>query len=159
MTILQVLALSIVSTQIAMAVRSPVNFFDAVLPDCYEKPYQLKFQGPDGFPTTNIVSKEYDQRFEDIRGREADYSIARHGFAIMRLPETLRRTDYDDDNQVRRVYLKQVADSLKELLRASRVQIFEHTVSDPQTKQTYLTYLFKLPLAAKATCRVSHSHW
>jgi hypothetical protein len=107
-----------------MAVTSSVNFFDAILPD--------------GFPTTNIVTKEHDQRFEDIRGREADYSVARHGFAIMQLTETMSRTDYDDDSQVRQVYLKQVADGLKESLGASRVQIFEHTVSGPQSYRTHL---------------------
>jgi len=141
-----------------MVVTSSVHFFDASSPRRYEKPYQLKFEGPDDFPTTNIATKEYDQKFVDIRGREADFSVARHGFTIMRLEETLTHADYDDDGQVQRVYLKQVADGLKELLGASRVQIFEHVVSDPQPNRARSQYLLVYLLAAEATSRLSRGH-
>lgn len=119
---------SILHKTTAMIVTSSINFFNASLPGPIKKPYQLKFEGPNGFPATNIETKEHTQKFVDVRGSEASYSIARHGFAIMRLGQNMTPADYDDDDQVHGVYLKQVADGLKEMLGASRVQIFEHIV-------------------------------
>jgi hypothetical protein len=138
-----------------MAVTSSVHFFNASLPGHYEKPYQLKFAGPDGFPTTNIATKDYDQKFVDIRGHEADYSVARHGFAIMRLEETMKHTDYDDDSRVQSIYLKQVADGLRAMLGASRVQIFEHVVSDPQPNRAHTTILILVSVSCGSDTQIS----
>jgi len=112
-----------------MSVTSPINFITPQHSSSADKPYQLKYVAPIDFPSTNIVSKEHSQKLEDVRGCEAEFSIAKNGFTLMRLEDGMAYDDYDHEEIIREVFYKRVADRLKELLGASRVQIFEHVVS------------------------------
>ena len=94
-----------------------------------EKPYLLTYEAPGDFPSTNVKVDLHDVKVEDIRGHEDEFTIEENGFAIMKIDTTLSYNDFDDDNLVKRVYLKEVGEALKEFLGASRVQIFEHIVS------------------------------
>lgn len=111
-----------------MSVLGHINFIEPLRSKADEKPYQLKYETPDGFPSTNIVSQEHTPTLDDIRGHENEFSLAKNGFSIMHLDEQLSHDDYDDKDLVCKVYFKQVAEGLQELLKASRVQIFEHVV-------------------------------
>jgi hypothetical protein len=111
-----------------MAVISSINFIVPQQNDSEDKPYQLKYEPPEGFPATNIVSEERTVKLEDVRGHEDNFSVARNGFAIVHLEDRMAYEDYDDQQLVQQVYFKQVAEAVKELLGASRVQIFEHVV-------------------------------
>ncbi|KAK5171084.1 uncharacterized protein LTR77_004228 [Saxophila tyrrhenica] len=110
-------------------VTGAINFITPQPQGCLEKPYQLKYEAPDGFPPTNIVSDEHMQRLADVRGREAQFSVPRNGFTIIKLEDQLSYEEYDNEDLVRKVYFKQVAEAVQELLGASRVQIFEHVAS------------------------------
>lgn len=94
-----------------------------------EKPYRLKYEVPDtSVPSTNITAETQEQTLRDVRGNEKDFSIAKTGFSLLRLEATMAYDDYEDEEKITNIYLKQVADGVKELLGASRVQIFEHVV-------------------------------
>ena len=93
-----------------------------------EKPYLLKFDPPSGFPQSNYNIDTKQQLIQDIRGREKHFSITKNGFAIMSLHTELSYEDFDDDKKLREVYFPEVADALRKLLGAFRVQIFEHLV-------------------------------
>ena len=93
-----------------------------------EKPYLLKFDPPSGFSQSNYNIDTRQQLIQDIRGREKDFSIAKNGFAIMSLHTELSYEDFDDETKLREVYFPEVADALRKLLGAFRVQIFEHLV-------------------------------
>jgi hypothetical protein len=112
-----------------MSVTACINFIEPQQDGSVEKPYQLKFEPPEGFPATNITSREHAPKVEDIRGREYEYSVAKTGFAIMHLPDDIAYEDYDNEDIIQQVYFKQVAEGLQDSLQASRVQIFEHVVS------------------------------
>lgn len=95
----------------------------------HEKPYSLRFEPEAGFPRSNITMvKHEDIMIQDIRGREKDFSYEKNGFAILNLNTSLAYEDFEDKQKVIDVYLKDVADLLRDFLHAERVQIFEHTV-------------------------------
>jgi len=93
-----------------------------------EKPYLLTYEAPDAFPTTNVKLDPHDMHIENIRGREREFTIERNGIAIMPVESRLSYRDFDYEELVKTVYLKEVAETLKKFLGASRVQIFEHVV-------------------------------
>jgi len=95
------------------------------------KPYELKFDPPDAFPKTNATPDKCDGiRVEDIRGREADFTIKENGFTVMRLDASVTLQDFQtlsgDDLAER--YFKPLSDALKRLMGAERVQIFDFQV-------------------------------
>lgn len=125
-----------------------------------EKPYTLKFQPVGDFPGTNRERVEKKGILvEDIRGRESLFSIDRNGFAIMRLKDpTMTYQDFHDDEKVKSLYLKTVAEELKNFLGARRVQIFDFVVSSLTSsllplfllitgRSERVTHSFPLPLA------------
>ncbi|KAL3426804.1 hypothetical protein PVAG01_00313 [Phlyctema vagabunda] len=108
-------------------VRTTMNFLAREELYKYEKPYLLIFEPPEGFPRTNIrLDKRKDVILEDIRGREDKFSLAQHGFQLLKIESSLRAQDFEDDQQVTSTYLPEVAEALRKLLNASRVQVFEH---------------------------------
>ncbi|KXS94833.1 hypothetical protein AC578_3668 [Pseudocercospora eumusae] len=100
----------------------------------HEKPYNLKFDPPKGQPYTNIKADTRDTCIEDIRGREQNFRMETQGFAVLSLEDdgeegtTMAYEDFDDRTKCQDVYCKQVAEGLKRMLGASRVQIFEYVV-------------------------------
>lgn len=69
-----------------------------------------------------------NQTIHDIRGREKDFEYERDGFAIMNFETSLPYESFEDEEKVKQVYLKEVADALCEYLGAHKVQVFEHTI-------------------------------
>lgn len=116
------------STPNMTAVDGAINFLarDGRYED--EKPYYLKFPPPAGFARDNLVYDLQVKQVEDVRGREDGFSVAANGFAVMQLDEELAYDEYDDRSKVESVYCRQVAQGVRKLLGASRVQVFEHVV-------------------------------
>lgn len=114
-----------------MSVISSMYFLDKIPLYQEEKPYRLKFQPRSDIPDTNIHVKQHQVTFTDARSRLKEYSLESHGFQLIPLQSRMRYSDFQDNEKVENVYLEDVANSLKELMNASRVQIFEHLVSSP----------------------------
>lgn len=92
-----------------------------------QRPYLLIYEPPAGFPKSNIkLEKHRDMELEDIRGHEDIFSLEAHGFQIMKIKSKLPQEDFDDDDLVKNIYLKEVANHVRDLFGAKNVQIFEH---------------------------------
>jgi len=63
---------------------------------------------------------------EDARGREAEFTLDRNGFALVHAPT--RVNDFYSPEEVKGVYYPEVERLLKEQLGASRVFAFDHVV-------------------------------
>jgi hypothetical protein len=93
----------------------------------HEKPYSLRFTPPEGFPRANIKLDRHEVEIEDVRNTR-DLNFDTDGIAITKFESKMSYDDYDDDDVVKDVYLREVADHLRKILGAEHVQIFEHTV-------------------------------
>lgn len=93
-----------------------------------EKPYSLRFTPPDGFPRANIKLERHTISIHDIRSRSKPLSFWQHGFQMLPFQSAMKYSDFDDDNIVKEIYLREAANNLRDFLGAQKVQIFEHTV-------------------------------
>lgn len=94
-----------------------------------EKPYELTFEPPAGFPRQNfILTKHENIQINDIRGVEADFSIFRNGFEIMQHKTCMLPDDFYSPEKVEDEYLKNLGLKVKSALGAYRVQIFDYKV-------------------------------
>lgn len=94
-----------------------------------EKPYTIRYSTPDDVPRSNSNHEEvHGIPIEDIRGREAEFSLSKHGFTVTRLDSGMDYADFADPDKVLNVYLQSVARKLREVLNAAHVQVYEHTV-------------------------------
>ena len=94
-----------------------------------EKPYSLRFVPPEGFARSNIaLEKHEDLEIRDIRPHVNELLFQKHGFKIMPLETSLSYDDFDNEDKLVEVYLREVADKLRDELGAKHVHIFEHTV-------------------------------
>ncbi|KAJ4385405.1 hypothetical protein N0V93_009833 [Gnomoniopsis smithogilvyi] len=93
-----------------------------------EKPYSLRYTPPAGFPRANIEVERRDIQVEDIRPHVASLTLAQDGCELLPIVSRMRYADFDNDETIKAVYLREVADELCRRLGAQRVQVFEHTV-------------------------------
>ena len=93
-----------------------------------EKPYSLRFIPPDGFPRANINLERHDIDLHDVRKDKSQLRFGSDGYEILDFNSAMAYRDYDDDEIVKDVLLKEIANLLKSFLGAQHVQIFEHTV-------------------------------
>jgi len=94
-----------------------------------ERPYLLIYEPPEGFPKSNIKLENHaDLQLTDLRGHEDKFSLRNDGFQITSIRSKLSGEDYDDEDLVKNIYLKEVADAVREMFGAHKVQIFEHLV-------------------------------
>ncbi|KAL0263693.1 hypothetical protein SLS55_002674 [Diplodia seriata] len=92
-----------------------------------EKPYSLRYTPPEGSSRANIKLELHEIRVRDVRPVKDKLSFETDGCAIVDLGSRMKYEDWDDDSQVKAVYLREVADLLRRVLGACHVQIFEHT--------------------------------
>jgi len=93
------------------------------------KPYSLRFEPPEGFERSNIkLERREDLKIEDARPIIKDFSLEKEGFKIVNMESKMAYDDFEDDTKLVQVYLSEIANTLRELLGAAHVQIFEHTV-------------------------------
>jgi hypothetical protein len=62
----------------------------------------------------------------DARGREAEFTLDRNGFQLVKAPTAVR--DFYSPEEIRSVYYPEVEGLLRDVLGASRVVIFDHNV-------------------------------
>ncbi|KAI4164601.1 MAG: hypothetical protein LQ342_001914 [Letrouitia transgressa] len=93
------------------------------------KPFNYVEEPPAGVPQRNFSDTEYPVEINDIRGREADFTLDRHAFSALRdVPSAATRATFDSDAEVERVYYPEVERLLLEQTGAKRVLLFDHTI-------------------------------
>ncbi|KUJ17653.1 uncharacterized protein LY89DRAFT_733488 [Mollisia scopiformis] len=110
-------------------VTAPMNFLvrDSLYDD--ERPYLLIYEPPAGFPKQNIkLEKHTDLRIEDIRVCKDQPSLDKNGFQITKFSSKMSRADFDNEELVKTVYLKEVVDHVQAIFGAQKVQIFEYVL-------------------------------
>ncbi|WPB07569.1 uncharacterized protein RHO25_012230 [Cercospora beticola] len=110
------------------AVVSQIDFLGQHDCSVRGKPYSLRYDPPGDFPRTNFISVSEDVSLTDVRGRESEFHVHKQGFGVLYLNPMMAYEDYEDKHKVETFYFKQVAEGVRELLGASRVQIFEHVL-------------------------------
>ncbi|KAJ4307475.1 hypothetical protein N0V84_012708 [Fusarium piperis] len=117
-------------------VQSSVYFLERSERWKTEKPYVLNYvpELPAVRSNSSLESKNID--VEDIRGRETEFTYSKNGFFVLPLDCSMTPEDYDDDAKVKQIYLKQVGDSVKEALGASRVQIYDYIYLEAPARTT-----------------------
>src|SRR6266568_4214185 len=91
-----------------------------------EKPAYYRIEAPPGVPRSNGIDDPHDVTIEDARGREAEFTLDRNGFALIKAPTAV--TDFYSPEEIKRVYYPEVERLLRDTLGASRVFIFDHNV-------------------------------
>jgi len=115
-----------------------------------EKPYSLRFTPPENFPRSNITLEKHDVTIRNIRPKLKTLSFEKDGLTIMNLESRMSYDDFDNEEKLINIYLREVADSLCAFLGAVHVQIFEHTVCRPSG-------LFMIMIIDKEKVRKRHS--
>jgi hypothetical protein len=93
-----------------------------------EKPYSLRFTPPKGFPRANIKLERHEISINDVRSTTKPLVFLEHGFQLLPFHSCMQYADFDDDEIVKRIYLREAANLLRDHLGMQKVQIFEHTV-------------------------------
>jgi hypothetical protein len=123
------LALSAILSRMVDVIHSNTHFLARDALYDHEKPYSLRFTPPEGFPRANIKLEQHDIDIQDIRPQKDSLEFARDGFSIINFVSKMTYDDYDDENTIHDVLLKEIANAMRKFLGAQHVQIFEHTVS------------------------------
>jgi hypothetical protein len=91
-----------------------------------EKPAFYRIDPPPGVPKWNGLDDPREVTIEDARGREAEFTLDRNGFALVKAPTAV--ANFYDPEEIKRVYYPEVEQLLKDKLGASRVFVFDHNV-------------------------------
>jgi hypothetical protein len=91
-----------------------------------EKPTYYRIEPPPGVPRWNGIDDPREVSIEDARGREAEFTLDRNGFALVKVPSAV--ADFYDPEEIKRVYYPEIGQLLRDALGASRVFIFDHNV-------------------------------
>ena len=94
------------------------------------KPYRLKYTPPAGLPETNIHTERHEISIADARTLDPHLNLQQDGLELRKFKSAMSYDDFDDEEKIKQVYLKEIAELLKLSLNASRVQIFEHLVAE-----------------------------
>lgn len=112
-----------------------------------EKPFQLFVPvDPDAADqrSTNIEFEAQEQTFEDVRGREDEFSLGSHGFEFAVQPTSLSIRDFSDRGIVESRYFREVEEILRNI-DGGYDQVFffdwrvsaQHVFSDATTDDTH----------------------
>src|SRR5438552_8761551 len=91
-----------------------------------EKPASYRVEPPPGVPRWNGIDDPHDVTIEDARGREAEFTLDRNGFALAKAPTAV--SDFYSPEEITRVYYPEVERLVRDKLGASRVFVFDHNV-------------------------------
>jgi hypothetical protein len=92
-----------------------------------EKPYTLRYTPDDGFPQTNIDRTEYSIRFQNMR-TEQNLVYNKCGFRVANLHSQMKYEDYDDVEKVESIHRPEVAECVKQALKASSAEVLDYVV-------------------------------
>ncbi|KAF2092426.1 hypothetical protein NA57DRAFT_82282 [Rhizodiscina lignyota] len=104
------------------------------------KPYSLRFTPPEGFPRANIKLEKHEISIHDVRAQKNNLNFKRDGATILELASKMSYDDFDDDELVKDIFLREVSNQLKLFLGAQHVQIFEHTASFTRVRKQHETF-------------------
>jgi hypothetical protein len=93
-----------------------------------EKPYTLRYSTDDGFPQTNIERTEYSIKFHDMR-TESNLVYNKCGFRIADLQSQMKYEDYDDVKKIESIHQPEVAECVKQAMKASSAEVLDYVVS------------------------------
>ena len=85
-----------------------------------EKPAYYRVDPPPGVPRWNGEDDLREVTIEDARGREAEFTLDRNGFQLVKAPTAVR--DFYDVDEIKRVYYPEIEQLLKDRLGASRLE-------------------------------------
>jgi hypothetical protein len=91
-----------------------------------ERPARYVTEPPPGAPAWNGIDDPHAVTIEDARGREAEFTLDRNGFALIKARTAV--ADFYSPEEIKRVYYPEVERLLRERLGASRVFVFDHNV-------------------------------
>jgi hypothetical protein len=123
-----------------------------------EKPYTLRYAPDDGFPQTNIDRTEYNIKFHNMRA-EPNLFYNRCGFKVANLQSQMRYEDYDDENKVDSIHGPEVAECVKQALKASSAEVLDHVVSSLSVELFFSRYHLKEFAGTAETPRVANCYW
>lgn len=92
----------------------------------HERPRTYTYDPPPGVPRTTFVDEPHRVAIHDLRPLAGEVSLDRHGFALVDHRSAVG--DFDDDDEIKRVYYPESEALLKQATGAERVFIFDHTV-------------------------------
>ena len=77
-------------------------------------------------PRWNGADDPREVRIEDARDREAEFTLDRNGFALVKAPTAV--ANFYDPEEIERVYYPEVERLVRDTLGAGRVVVFDHNV-------------------------------
>src|SRR5262249_20808420 len=91
-----------------------------------DKPRTLGFAPPPGGPRANAPHDPHAVPLRDVRRVAGELSLDGEGFALVTHPTAV--TDFDDEEELRRVYYPEAERLVAAATGGARVVIFDHTV-------------------------------
>ncbi|THX10073.1 hypothetical protein D6D13_05583 [Aureobasidium pullulans] len=93
-----------------------------------EKPYSMRFYPGDVCPQSNIKRSKQRVVFNDMRTQESKMQLDECGFEVLPMRSHMEYEDFGDRIKIENVYLKELAEAIKQRLGATYVHVIEHTV-------------------------------
>ncbi len=93
-----------------------------------EKPYTLRYTPDDGLPQTNIDRTEYSIKFHNMR-TEGNLVYNKCGFKVANLQSHMKYEDYDEGEKVESIHGPEVAECVKQALKATSATVLDYVVS------------------------------
>jgi hypothetical protein len=91
-----------------------------------EQPFSYTYDPPPGMPRSNAVTDERLVPIYSARPVAFDVSLDREGFAVA--PQKSAVADFDDEDELRRVYYPEMIEHVAAATGANRVIVFDHIV-------------------------------
>ena len=110
------------SPHVAGTVEAVMNYLAPI----HDKPHTYNYEPPPGVAKQNFSEDPRQVAIADLRGREAEFTLDRHGFAAIR--HRSREIDFGSEDAIRSLYYPESEALLAEQLGAERVLIFDHTI-------------------------------
>ena len=111
-----------IPTSTQQAVLAEMNY----LVPTQQRPQSFAFTPPNGAPRSTVASEPHKLLVHDIRRSNWVFSLDQEGFAVVQHRSDV--TDFQDEEQIRRIYYAEAERLLKEVTGADRVYIFDHTL-------------------------------
>lgn len=116
-----------------LAVNGKIYFLSRIPAYDNVKPYTLRYTPEDGFPQTNVERELHTLTFQDMR-KNFYIPYDKCGFKVANLQSRMSYDDFDDPDKVESLHQQEVADCVKDSLKASSVEILDYVIRrrDPQ---------------------------
>jgi len=116
---------------VATLVPTNLNYFQP--PGDGSAPWITALRDPSEGRFKNWEPKSYPVNIENVRGKEAEYTLDKTGFEFHKSPTSLKTDEFEDDDKIKEAYYPEVIETIKRLTGASKVVIFDHTIrrNDP----------------------------